>query len=144
MIESTDVVAEIIEEKIATELKLDGIVVDDVKVLERFDAELFNTGKSNVIQVKLKQDGSFSKESKLVSESDFDLLIGHVKKTVTHIGDAVMEGHIDISPCKINQYVSCQFCDFKALCQFDKQFSGNQYRKIKPLKNDEVILKLKE
>lgn len=144
MIESTDEIIEVIEEKMATELKLDGIVLDNVKVLESFDSELFNTGKSNVIQVKLKQDGTYSKESKLISESDFELLIDHVKKTVTHIGDALMEGHIDISPCKINQYVSCQFCDFKALCQFDKQFSGNQYRKIKPLKNDEVILKLKE
>ena len=144
IIESTDEIMEVIEEKIATELKLDGIVVEDVKVLESFDAELFNTGKSNVIQVKLKQDGTYSKESKLISESDFELLIDHVKKTVTQIGDELMEGHIDISPCKVNQYVSCQFCDFKALCQFDKQFSGNQYRKILPLKNDEVISKLKE
>ncbi len=142
-IESTEQVESIIQDKIASELKLDGISLDDVKVLKHLDADLFDNSVSNVIQVKIKADGAFTKDSKIMPLEAFEGMIRHVEETIKTIGDELLEGKIDVSPCKTDGYVSCQFCDYKALCQFDRHFEGNAYRRIKKLGNDEVIEKLK-
>ncbi len=142
-IESTEQVEAIIQDKIASELKLDGISLDDVKVLKQLDSKLFEKSVSNVIQVKIKADGAFSKDSKIMPLEAFEGMIKHVEETIKTIGNELLEGKIDVAPCKTDGFVSCQFCDYKALCQFDRHFEGNAYRRIKALGNDEVIEKLK-
>ena len=142
-IEATTQVEAIIQDKIASELKLDGISLDDVKVLKHLDANLFDQNVSNVIQVKIKSDGAFSKDSKIMPIEAFEGMIKHVEDTIRTIGDELLEGKIDVSPCKTGGFISCQYCDFKSLCQFDRHFEGNTYRTIKSLSNEEVIEKLK-
>ncbi|HSN67331.1 MAG TPA: PD-(D/E)XK nuclease family protein, partial [Fusibacter sp.] len=142
-IEATTQVEAIIHDKIASELKLDGISLEDVKVLKHLDADLFEHNVSNVIQVKIKSDGAFSKDSKIMPIEAFEGMIKHVEETIRTIGDELLEGKIDVSPCKTDGFVSCQYCDFKSLCQFDRHFEGNAYRTIKSLSNEDVIEKLK-
>jgi ATP-dependent helicase/nuclease subunit B len=142
-IEATTQVEAIVHDKIASELKLDGISLEDVKVLKHLDADLFDHNVSNVIQVKIKSDGAFSKDSKIMPIEAFEGMIKHVEETIRTIGDELLEGKIDVSPCKTDGFVSCQYCDFKSLCQFDRHFKGNAYRTIKSLSNEEVIEKLK-
>jgi len=142
-IESTEQVETIIQDKIANVLKLDGVSLDDIKVLKNLDTGLIDNQSSKVIQVKIKVDGTFSKDSKIMPLDAFEGLIQHVKKSIHTIGDALLEGKIDVSPCKTDGFVSCQYCDFKALCQFDRHFEGNAYRRIQTLDNETVIEKLK-
>jgi len=143
IIESTEQVAALIEAQVASELKLDGVSLDDVRVLKNIDSELFDKNASNVIQVRIKNDGCFTKDSKVLPLDAFENMIKHVKTTVKQIGDELLEGIIDISPCKADGFVSCQFCEYKALCQFDTQFRDNTYRKIKSYTNEAIVEKLK-
>jgi len=142
-IEATTQVETIVHDKIASELKLDGISLEDVNVLKHLDADLFDHNVSNVIQVKIKADGAFSKDSKIMPIEAFEGMIKHVENKIRTIGDELLEGKIDVSPCMTDGFVSCQYCDFKALCQFDRHFEGNTYRRIKSFSNEEVIEKLK-
>ena len=144
LIESTEQVAQIIEDRVAAELKLDGISLEDVRVLKHIDSELFENNTSNVIQVRIKNDGNFTKDSKLLPLDAFEGMINHVKTTIKDIGDALLDGKIDIAPCKTENFISCQYCDYKALCQFDSHFHGNVYRKIQALSNEMIVEKLKE
>ena len=143
MIESTEQVAERIAEKIASELKMDGFSLESAKVLKSLDTELYEKNHSNVIQVKLKVDGDFTKDSKVMPLEAFEGMLEHVNETISTIGAELLDGKIDISPCKSDGFVSCQYCDFKAICQFDKRFEGNKYRNFKSYSHVEIIERFK-
>lgn len=143
LVETTEQVLELVEKQIATELKLDGVVLDDVRVIKSLDSELFDHQVSDVIQVKLKADGAYTKDSKLMPLETFHEMMHHVKKTIQSIGDSLLEGVIDILPCKTEGFVSCQFCTYSALCQFDRHLPSNVYKRIDALSNDEVYQRIK-
>lgn len=143
LIESTEQIAERIEEKIASELKMDGFSLESAKVLKSLDTELYDKKLSNVIHVKLKVDGDFTKDSKVMPIEAFEGMVKHVNETISTIGSELLEGKIDISPCKSEGFISCQYCDFKAICQFDKRFDGNTYRNLKSYSHSEVIERFK-
>jgi ATP-dependent helicase/nuclease subunit B len=144
IIESTAQVAEIIEKQIASALKLDGLALEDASVLRHIDRLIFDNNASDVIEVKVKTDGAFTKDSKLLPLDAFVGLMHHVKQTIQSIGNSLNAGNIEIRPCKTKGFVSCQYCDFKAICQFDPHFEGNHYRYLKAYSNDEVIEKIGE
>lgn len=143
MIESTEQIAERIEEKIASELKMDGFSLESAKVLRSLDTSLYENKISNVIQVKLKVDGDFTKDSKVMPLEAFEGMVDHVNETIRTIGAELLQGKIDISPCKSDGFVSCRYCDFNAICQFDKRFNGNTYRNLKSYSHTEVIERFK-
>lgn len=139
LVETPEQVKAMIDEKITDSLKLDGFAVDDADVLNSLDETLQENGRSSVIQVRLKTDQSFAKTSQVVSESDLLDMITWVQKKIAAIGEDVLEGHIDISPCRMGTAKSCDYCDYKGICQFDTQFLGNTYRKL-PTMDDETVL----
>ncbi len=143
MVETTDQVLELVQKRIASELKLDGVVLDDVKVIKSLDADLFDQHISEVIQVKLKVDGDYTKDSKLMPLDTFNGMMHHVKQTIKSIGDGLMDGVVDILPCKTDGFVSCQYCAYSALCQFDRRLPGNVYKRIETLSNEEVYQRIK-
>lgn len=143
LIESTEQLAENIDKAVFESLKMDGVALDDSEVLKQFDDGLYDTLKSSVVQVRLKKDGDFTKDSKVVSEEVFMAMIDHVKGRIVGIGNELMTGRIDIAPCKVKTFVSCQYCDYQALCQFEPQTDGKAYNKMETYSNEEVIEKIK-
>ncbi len=142
MIETAEQVKEMVEKEIAGQLKLDGLVVDDVNVLKNLDETLYENNQSQVVQIKIKTDGSFTKDSKTLPLESFYDMIHWVKKTIVEVGDELIDGKIDIKPCQSGSFKSCDYCDYKALCQFDTHFDSNRYRVLKKYSNEEVILKV--
>lgn len=143
LIESTEELPENIDKAVFESLKMDGVALDDSEVLKQFDDGLYDALKSSVVQVRLKKDGDFTKDSKVVSEEVFMAMIDHVKTRIVGIGNELMTGRIDIAPCKVKAFVSCQYCDYQALCQFDPQTDGKAYNKLETYSNEEVIDKIK-
>lgn len=139
MIDSTEQDPDKVKSVIDGELKLDGIAVENREVLEGLDQELYETGSSKVVQVRLKNDGAFTKDSKVVPEEALSGLMQHVKRTITHIGNEIVAGKIDILPIKNGQSTSCAFCDYRAICQFDRQLPGNHFKQLEPLSNEAII-----
>lgn len=144
MIETAEQVKELVEKQIAGELKLDGLVVDDVNVLKNLDESLYENNQSQVVQIKIKNDGSFTKDSKIIPLESFYDMIHWVKKTIVEVGDELIEGRIDIKPCQTGTLKSCDYCDYNALCQFDIHFESNRFRILKSYSNEEVLLKLSD
>lgn len=142
MIESVDQGRDHIEQEIIETLKLDGIVLQDMEVLKGFDVNLPDDKKSSVINVRLKVDGDFTKDSKTIEMEDFNHLIQWVSSKIKDIGSELLNGNVSINPCKSSTFTSCDYCKYKALCQFDPKFSGNSYRRIENYSNDEVIEKI--
>lgn len=139
LIDSTERDPEKVKSVIEGELKLDGLSVENREVLEGLDQELFELGSSKVVQVRLKNDGAFTKDSKVLPEEALSGLMQHVKKTITQVGNEIVSGKIDILPIKNGQSTSCTFCDYRAICQFDSQLPGNRYKQLEPLDTETII-----
>ncbi|OJV65963.1 MAG: hypothetical protein BGO41_08500 [Clostridiales bacterium 38-18] len=143
MIETTDKLLEQIENKIASALKMDGISLENATVLKGIDNALFENGASDVIQVKVKADGDYTKDSKVMPLVAFDGMLQHVTSVIEGIGEELYAGNIAISPCKYDQFVSCQICEYQSICQFDTKFKGNQYRHLKRYSTEEIVERFK-
>jgi ATP-dependent helicase/nuclease subunit B len=71
-------------------------------------------------------------------------MIHWVKKTIVEVGDELVDGKIDIKPCQSGTFKSCDYCDYKALCQFDTHFESNRFRVLKSYTNEEVLFKVSD
>jgi len=114
--------------------KMRGLVTADSETVRLMDDEL-DTGYSELLPVALKRDGSFYSSSSVVSNEQWDVLRHSVRNTISRIGSSIQSGDVSIEPYRIGTKTPCQYCDYKAVCQFDAQFDGNEYRKLsKPSK----------
>ncbi|AFS78915.1 ATP-dependent helicase/deoxyribonuclease, subunit B [Gottschalkia acidurici 9a] len=136
--------ASVIEKEIHKELKMDGLVLKDINVIKALDNTIDNGVTSRVIPVTLKKDGEPSKNSSVFEKEDLDNLITHVKSLVGDIATEILKGKIKIEPCKNGNQVSCEYCEFDSICQFDTNFEDNEYNVLKKLKNEEVLKKVKQ
>lgn len=144
MIESDEEDIEKIEREIAKKLRLDGIILKDINVIKAIDRDIEETNQSSVIPVSINKDGSISKNSSVLEKEDLRLLIKHVKGLVSEIVEEILKGRIKIEPCKTDKYISCQYCEYSTICQFETVFENNRYRNIKKLKDEEVLSKIRE
>ncbi|WP_138753334.1 helicase-exonuclease AddAB subunit AddB [Paenibacillus sinopodophylli] len=123
-------------ERLLKRFKMRGLVTADPETVKLMDDEL-DTGYSELLPVALKRDGSFYSSSSVVTNEQWDVLRHSVRKTISRIGSEIQAGEVSIEPYRMGAKTPCQYCDFKAVCQFDSQFDGNDYRKLgKPSKED--------
>lgn len=139
LIESTQQLKEDVMAQLNSELKLDGLCLDSLEVLNSMDRSLSETGQSEVVKVKFKVSGEFTKDSKIVDLDHFNDLMFWVENKIIQIGTSLMEGNLDIHPCKNGTFTSCQYCQYGAICQFDTKFKGNVYNNLSALSDEEVL-----
>ncbi len=138
-----------IEEAIHKELKMDGLVLKDVKVIEALDKNLDREDEnqklaSDIIPVTINKNGNFAANSSLFEQDEFNGLISHVRNLIGEVATEVLRGKIKIEPTKVDKRTSCDYCELSAICQFDTSFRDNEYRTLKKLKDKEVLEKVKE
>lgn len=144
MVESDGTDPELIEKEIMKKLKMDGIITKDINIVKAVDKDIENEKTSSIIPVSLKKDGGFTKYSSVLQEEEILNLIKHVRNLVIEIAGEILKGNIKIEPCKIDNKTSCDYCQYTAICQFDKNFDNNSYRVINKLSDDEVINRINE
>lgn len=133
-----------IENEIMKKLKLDGIILKDVKVVKAMDRDIEQNGKSMIIPATLNKSGEVGKRSSALSKEELTALIKHVRNLIAEIAIEILKGNIKIEPCKIGDFTSCKYCQYISICQFDTKFENNSYRNIKKLTNEEVLEKIAE
>lgn len=144
MIQSAEALSELIEAQIESQLRLDGIALEEPLILEKMDRMLIEESKSVVMKVSYKKDGAFTKDSKVLPLDTFYHMIDHVKEKIKEIGMTLLEGEISPSPCQTEGRIACNACDYQSFCQFDPKFEGNSYRLLPKLDQESVIQKVKE
>ncbi len=132
-----------LEEEIFKKLKLEGLAVADSEMLKQLDDTLETTGNSSIVSVQFNEDGSFKKTSKVVEAEDFAEIIKHVKVKISEIGSSILGGHIEIQPINTGTRKACDYCPYKGICQFDQKICGNDFKRIKKYKDDEVLEMIK-
>lgn len=123
--------------KLLKRYKTRGLLTADGEVARLMDGEL-ETGYSDLLPLALKRDGSFYSSSSVVTQDQWTALRRSVRSMISRIGCSILEGDVSIEPYRLGGKSPCQFCDYKALCQFDSQFEGNAYRKLSKSSKEDV------
>ncbi|MEA4925335.1 MAG: helicase-exonuclease AddAB subunit AddB [Syntrophomonadaceae bacterium] len=129
-----------IEQEIARKLKMKGLVLEDARLIRKLDDQI--AGSSAIIPVTMTVNGGFAKTSSVLPVAGFAALIRHVEELLRKIGREIMAGAARIEPVKNGQRRACAYCAYPSVCQFDRLLPDNNYKNIRPLKDDEVIARL--
>ena len=127
--------------KIFQQLKTTGIVNSDDRAVSLLDKEL--TGKSDILPVERKKDGSFSAHSSVMSEEDLKTISDYVNYKIKELGTGILQGNISVNPCEQNGNSSCTYCSYKSICGYDAEIGGYGMRKLENLPPDEAVLLMK-
>ncbi len=137
MIQTKEKVVEVIEKEIRKKLKMKGLVLKDVQIVQKMDSEI--EGYSDTIPVGLNKDGEFYDRSSVMIPEGFEALISHVRKLVQQIAHEMIRGNIQIEPSKNGQQTACDYCRYREICEFDSMFEGNVFKNTRKLSDKEVI-----
>lgn len=120
-----------IEEMLKSQIKLDGIVLHDIKVMNAINGE-----EEDVIKAKGR-----SKDEHLLELNQFESLINRVQDNIYSALEEMISGIIEPTPIKSekNQMTACDYCRYSSICKFDEDLDENSYRVIPSYKTEEVI-----
>jgi len=143
LINGDSVTPEQIEQEIFKKLKMDGLVVEDIKVASGIDNKIETDNKSDIISYELKKDGELSSRSQAVPMEDFKSLLEHVNGNIKRLAMEILEGQTEIKPIKEKNHTACDYCDYKAICQFDLKFKDNSFKNIRSMEKEDVLEKVR-
>ena len=110
---------EVSEEKINKELikemKLKGIYISDIKVLEGLDRKYKDTN-SSFIDVNSR---NINDENKVMAEDSFVKECANIQNILKEIGKEIVKGVVKIEPKKCNGALACEYCDYLSICRKD-------------------------
>lgn len=131
-----------VERSILKELRPDGMINANSEVLRHLDHTLEKD--SLVIPVKYNKDGSLAKASKVVSETDFHLMMNHALKKVEEARAGILEGETKASPYRRGDETGCDFCKYRHICGFDVKVPGYEYREIEKMKSEDALKAIRD
>lgn len=124
-------------QKVLKELKVDGVMNLKDETLEHLDH--CQTGESAVIPVKYNKNGSLSKNSKVASEQEFEVMMRHALGKVFKVHRKILSGEVAAFPYRRKQESGCDYCAYRHICGFDQKIPGYKYRDIFEMTQSEVI-----
>jgi ATP-dependent helicase/nuclease subunit B len=127
-----------IDRELYRQFKMKGYVLADQETVQLMDTSL-EAQHSEVIPVGLKKDGQFYSNSSVASNQDFDHLRGYVRKQVQEIGTQISDGIVEIRPYRLKKKIPCTFCQYKSVCQFDRELEENDFLVLPVTGKDRVL-----
>lgn len=124
-------------QKVLKELKVDGVMNLKDETLEHLDH--CQVGESAVIPVKYNKNGSLSKNSKVASEQEFEVMMRHALGKVFKVHRKILSGEVAAFPYRRKQESGCDYCAYRHICGFDQKIPGYKYRDIFEMTQSEVI-----
>lgn len=122
-------------------LKMNGAVNADGNSVRHLDhgiaAEGTETYNSPVISAARSKDGA-AKGALVFDEDHFRALGKYCGFIMQDAGRKILEGSIEINPYKDGMKNACEWCPYHAVCGFDAQMDGFSFRKLPPLKAEDI------
>lgn len=134
--------ADEIEKEVLKKFKMKGLVLAEEEAVQLMDSTMDK--RSNIIPVALTNNGFHKSHSSIASASNFETMRHHARKMAVSSGTGITDGVIDILPYEMKKKVPCTFCSYKPVCQFDQTLEENQYRQLKPEKDEIILEKMQE
>lgn len=132
---NADICEEEIEIEIMKKLRMKGLLLADVKIIKEMDNDI--SGDSLILPVRINKDGTLGKSS-VATIDQFLALSKYVNKLLVDICKRLVEGDISIKPYKTKRDISCTYCNFSSVCQFDLSIADNKYKILYDKKDEDV------
>lgn len=133
-----------LEQELFKMYKMQGLLIDDAKVVELMDTAI-ESGSSPIAPFeKLKKDGSLGNRSKTRSLQDFDHLQTYVRDKITEAGVKITSGDVSLNPYQKQGQTACTYCPFKSVCQFDPSMDQHNYRTLSDIDEETLFERLRE
>lgn len=134
---SNELTMDQLEKELLKKFKMKGLLLEDEEAIRLMDQSLQpGKGSSLYIPAAFKKDGTFDKRSQVLSSEQFEALRAFIRKKLKEIGEKIVHGETEIQPIKQKQQTACTYCPFLSICQFDTNFSGNEYRHLHATKEE--------
>lgn len=137
-----DMTREEVNAEIMRQLRTTGLVSADEKVVSLLDKSL--SGKSAVIPVERKKDGSFSARSSTIAKEDYEIVSQFVSHKIKQLGREILSGNINVNPCEQDGKSSCTYCAYRGVCDFEEKMPGYRVRVLPSLPEEVLLEKMKE
>lgn len=124
--------------------RMQGLLTNEIPILEAMDENLLEQKKSPVIPVSMTTKGAIGAYSKTVDVQTMPILQDFVIEKHKEAGNKIFTGATDIYPYKLKNRTACDYCGFKAVCQFDPSDGHQQYHHLPVKKTDELIAKVRK
>lgn len=111
-----------VEELRLEQVKLEGILLEDMEAIHAMDETLQEKKQSVVVGVSLTKDGSPRKSPYILKGEDMEIWFEHVEEMISHGVSQIKKGEISINPYQYKGEKGCTYCDYKSICQFDSAF----------------------
>lgn len=118
-------------------LRTNGIVNANEAVIDRLTDE--KEGKSDVIPVEFKKDGSLSARSDVMNGEEIDEISRFVSEKIKKLGREILDGQIACNPYQKGQECACSYCPYTGVCGFDESLQGYHYRHLKDMDREESM-----
>jgi len=128
------------ELELKSKLKMDGLVLSEIAILERMDSKLGENPK--MLPVEIVKSGGFGKRSSAASLKQFELLSDYIKDSLKRIGKEIVGGRIDIMPYKQKKKRACDYCAFGGICKYES--ASDNCDNLRKIGNDDIWAKLME
>lgn len=98
-----------IRKEIIKKLRMSGLFLKDVKILEKMD------NKVNNVDEKLIDVSPNRASKKCLEQEEFNMLCKEAKEILKNIGNEMLKGNVKIEPNKKSK--PCEYCDFSSVCR---------------------------
>ena len=102
-----------IKKELLKKLKMNGIFLKDIEILNKMDRNFENNSKDSLIDVT--KTSITRNSSKVLEEEEFENLCRQTKFVLEQIGEEISSGKVKIAPNKKENY--CQFCQYSSTCR---------------------------
>ena len=121
-----------LDPEIFKKLKMNGLVLAEDEVISGLDRTTVS------LPMAYTSTGLFRKGSSIASENEFALLDAYVKKKITDIREAILDGNAEVSPYEMGNRNACTYCPYQGTCGFDRKIPGYEFRRLKQFADDEI------
>lgn len=132
-----------ISEEIFKKYKMQGLLLSNEEIVKMMDKSL-ETGSSQIVPAGIKKNGGFYGYSKIADQETFSSLQHHIHQLMRNAGLDMTSGGVDLNPYQHKEQIACTYCPFHSVCQFDPELEENNYRKLKEIKEEDILKKLRE
>lgn len=133
---------EMLEQKILAQLRVNGLVRSDEKIIKDMDETLGPGVKSLVIPVAYNKNGSLSKYSQTADKEQFHALSSYVNGKILELGREILNGNVELKPYKMKKRTACDYCSYRKVCGFDEKMPGYEYRRLPSFSDEELWKKM--
>ena len=128
-------------QEIQKAFRLNGITVNDLDLILAMDK---NAESGSFIENVSIKNGAVQDNMHVFDEETFAAIIEHTHKMVRKHAEGILKADISISPACYKSQTACRYCDYKSLCKFSEELSGNRMRYFSSKNKQELIQSLKE